>query len=160
MHCPSLVLQRPSKHRPWERTPNWWGKVEERKKQIHIKLTKRISPVQHRTCSRPVCGHYEDTERENLHNYYFFKQYPAGLGLFFFFYLTGVSRAGLWNVAFIRSFTARNTSQLILSEEHRQCEKQIKHKKQSITDNSCAKMLHNQQNSPPCSPCSTVRCCT
>lgn len=31
-------------------------------------------------------------------------------------YLTGVSRAGLWNVTFVHSFTARHTSHLILSE--------------------------------------------
>lgn len=46
--------------------------------------------------------------------FFFFKTtIPPHLGLL---YLTGVSRAGLWNVAIIRSFTARHASQLILSE--------------------------------------------
>lgn len=54
----------------------WW-REDKQKETCFIKCNKRSSnkylsssltlPVQHHTCSHPVCGHYEDTAKEREH---------------------------------------------------------------------------------------------
>lgn len=79
-------------------------------------------PVQHHTCSHPVCGHYEDTgtERQRASPVRHHHQFLLHFYLQSFVYLAGVSCAGLRNVTFVNSIAARHTSQLILSKTTRE----------------------------------------
>lgn len=111
-----------------------------RRRWIKLNLKKKPTlPAQHHTCSHPVCGHYEDTKREILlkqfFNFFSNVQHFWAILQSGLLYLTGVSRAGLWNVAFVHSFTARHTSQLILSKGTDNVE--IKQWNQSIFKGLC-----------------------
>lgn len=79
-------------------------------------------PVQHHTCSHPVCGRYKDTATErdrylSVHRHGRFQMSELCKGAFWGLnYLAGVSHAGLRDVTVVYSVTARHPSQLVLSQ--------------------------------------------